>query len=120
MPFPLNQQICTACITVTQLVHSKTASKLEAPIKNKVTHTQAQRDQVEMKSVLLQLLDLNHGSLPIPSYYISETNRYYLTFLTILVKNPYKRSMTFDGGNFTWGDSLFEIGKVGDLLQERQ
>ena len=33
MPFPLNQQICTACITVTQLLHSKTASKLAAPIK---------------------------------------------------------------------------------------
>ena len=33
MPFPLNQQICTACITVTQLVHSKTASKLAATIR---------------------------------------------------------------------------------------
>ena len=32
MPLPLNQQICTACITVTQLVHSKTASKFAAPI----------------------------------------------------------------------------------------
>ena len=33
MPFSLNKQICNACITVTQLVHSKTASKLAAPIK---------------------------------------------------------------------------------------
>ena len=33
MPFPFNQQISIACITVTQVVHSKTASKLAAPIK---------------------------------------------------------------------------------------
>ena len=33
MSFPLKQQICTACITEAQLVHSKTASKLVAPIK---------------------------------------------------------------------------------------
>ena len=34
MSFPLDQEICTACITVTQLVHIKTASYLAAPMKN--------------------------------------------------------------------------------------
>ena len=33
MFLPFNQKICTACLTVTQLVNSKTASKLAARIK---------------------------------------------------------------------------------------
>ena len=56
MPFPLNQQICTACITVTQLVHSKTALKLAAPIKNikKVKYT----EEVKLVPDLIFLLTL--------------------------------------------------------------